>query len=240
MGDLSTDSFSLKTAFEERKQMKRDEVINAFDQWAKDGKYEKDMSFIGNKGVDIVTRAASDHFSTNKDVVSVIDIAAGTGLASQALLKLGFSIIDGIDPSQGMKDEAMKKNIYRDYVVDFVDGHKTVLETDKYDCSVVSGGFSQSLMPCNALYEIVRIVKPGGVICIEMIESNLVRVEEFVNRLEPLWNTFIEKGVWKLLRKEKIPDLVIGETGLLMVFEVLVSEVPIPQLPPLNNNERTT
>ncbi|ESO99294.1 hypothetical protein LOTGIDRAFT_158374 [Lottia gigantea] len=160
MGDSSTDSFSLKTAFEERKQMKRDELVAVFDQWAKDGKYEKDMSFIGNKGVDIVTRAASDHFSTNKDVVSVIDIAAGTGLASQALLKLGFSIIDGIDPSQGMKDEAMKKNIYRDYVVDFVDGHKTVLETDKYDCSVVSGGFSQSLMPCNALYEITRIVKP--------------------------------------------------------------------------------
>ena len=36
------------------------------------------------------------------------------------LLKLGFRIIDGLDPSIGMLDKAKEKNVYRTYICDFL------------------------------------------------------------------------------------------------------------------------
>ena len=49
-------------------------------------------------------------FISNRDL-KVIDIAAGTGLASESLKQYGFSNLDALDPSKEMLKIAQKKNI---------------------------------------------------------------------------------------------------------------------------------
>lgn len=44
----------------------------------------------------------------------ILDIGCGTGLSGAALLKAGFSTIDGTDPSEDMIAIAGPKNLYRD------------------------------------------------------------------------------------------------------------------------------
>ena len=45
------------------------------------------------------------------------------------LLKLGFRIIDALDPSNGMLDKAKEKNLYRIYICDFITT-KTMQDTN--------------------------------------------------------------------------------------------------------------
>ncbi|KAK6177035.1 hypothetical protein SNE40_015223 [Patella caerulea] len=227
------EKFTLQDDFEERRKLNPTQMVAKIDEWVRAGKYEDDMDSIGNQGYHIVSRTVGDYYKTNRENIKVIDVAAGTGLVSLELKKLGFKEMDAVDASEEMMKVAIKRNIFNKYYVEYVDGHRLPIETDTYDCAVVSGGFSQSFLPCNALFEIVRIVKPGGIICIEMIESNLNRVPEFVDRLEPLWKKFAVEGVWEVLKKDIIPELVTGENGLLMIYKVLTSEISFPQLPPL-------
>ncbi|XP_046576225.1 uncharacterized protein LOC124284203 [Haliotis rubra] len=108
--------------------------------------------------------------------------------------------MDGLDPSDGMKVEATRKGVYTNYYTEFMDGKPIDgLATDAYDCLVVAAAFNTGFIPCAALPEMARLVKPGGLICFGVPDSRFTEVKDYVNRLAPLMKMMEEGGVWQLL-----------------------------------------
>ncbi|KAK3102377.1 hypothetical protein FSP39_010919 [Pinctada imbricata] len=56
---------------------------------------------------------ASLYCPEQRSNISVLDIGAGTGRVACELRKVGFNIIDGLEPSQGMLEKAKQKDVYR-------------------------------------------------------------------------------------------------------------------------------
>nr|POF14361.1 williams-beuren syndrome chromosomal region 27 protein [Quercus suber] len=95
---------------------------------------------------------------------SVLDAGCGTGLVGVALAQLGAKIIDGIDLSTGMLNEARKTGVYRDLTV--ADMSKVINKADgTYDVITCCGTFTQGHVgPDPAIKELVRLAKKGGLI----------------------------------------------------------------------------
>ena len=83
----------------------KEELQARYDEWA--AEYDRDLDdefgYVGpTRAADVFARFLST------DAV-VLDAGAGTGLAGVELAKRGFGVIDAIDLSQGMLDEAKGK-----------------------------------------------------------------------------------------------------------------------------------
>ncbi|XP_067667923.1 methyltransferase-like protein 27 isoform X2 [Haliotis asinina] len=171
-----------------------------------------------------VAEGVADYFQENQRAsVRILDVAAGTGMLAEQLWKMGFRQLDGLDPSAGMMAEAMKKRVYSNYYLEFMDGHTiTELDTDTYDCLVVAAGFNTGLIPCAALSEMVRLVKPGGLMCFGVPDARFTEVKEYINRLEPLMGWMEQDGAWQLLDRKHYDDFYDGANPG-VVFRYIVS-----------------
>ena len=99
----------------------------------------------------------------------ILDAGAGTGLVGEWLQKLGYTNLDALDPSVEMLEQAKLKEIgerkvYKNYHVAWL-GEELDIETDTYDGVISVGTFSMGQAKGNGLPELVRIVKPEGLIC---------------------------------------------------------------------------
>ncbi|SVB18020.1 uncharacterized protein METZ01_LOCUS170874, partial [marine metagenome] len=99
----------------------------------------------------------------------IIDVGCGTGLVGVELEKGGFSNFDGIDISQEMIDIAKQ----RGYSKLFIGSLNVSLpcENNEYDAALCVGVFTHGHVGSNRLDELVRIVKPGGIICFTVNEG---------------------------------------------------------------------
>ena len=142
---------------------KKENLEGHYDKWAVD--YDAIHSPTGWLDLQTTTTVAFAKYVENKDS-EVLDIACGTGLTSLALIKHGFSKIDGIDASKEMLDKAHLKGIFRSLK------KGSIIETESLDCPensydaiVCCGAIAKnSIHPEYALREFIRITKPGGII----------------------------------------------------------------------------
>ncbi|KAK6177745.1 hypothetical protein SNE40_015788 [Patella caerulea] len=217
-----------------RKTLNRQQLLELFDEWGATGKYESDLESVEYRGYKVIAETVGEYFTENRETVKIVDVAAGTGLVGIKLQELGFKIMDWVDPSKGMMKTAESRNIYDKYFTEYVGENKLPIDTDRYDCCVCAGGFGEGFMPVNALFDMTRIVKPGGLVIFNVIKSNLQTTDELRDRLMPLIDTFVADNIWKTMRRETLPNQIAGSDGYLMVYKVLVSEITtVPQLPPL-------
>ena len=63
----------------------------------------------------------------------------------------------------------------------------------------------------------------GGVVIIVMREEYLTYVKEYVDRLEPMMESFETRGLWKREERTVVPKYSFGKNGVVFVFRVLVS-----------------
>ena len=68
---------------------------------------------INIRGCDVLANLLNI-FIDKKDS-KILDIAAGTGLASISLRKHGYNNLDGLDPCVEMLNLAKERNLYNDY-----------------------------------------------------------------------------------------------------------------------------
>ncbi len=91
----------------------------------------------------------------------ILDAGVGTGLVGEALVKLGYSGLFGIDISEGMMEKARDKGLYRE-LHRMEMGHPLKFSTNFFDAVVSVGVMAMGHAPARALDELVRITRPGG------------------------------------------------------------------------------
>ena len=152
------DAYSLKTPEDNKK---------LYAKWA--ATYESD--FVANQGYQhpkIISEIFDDYIPLVK---KIIDIGTGTGLVGKYLTELRPEIIiDGIDISPEMLDEARKKGIYRNlYERDLT---KSVIDVDApYDALITIGTFTHGHLGVEVLDNLFSLVSQDGYFVIAVNEK---------------------------------------------------------------------
>ena len=136
------------------------EIADIYNQWSKD--YDEGL----NEGSGYVAPQwclkLLEKYVSSKNV-RLLDAGAGTGLFGQLLQQHGYRNVVGIDVSEGMLEEARKKNVYTE-VHQKILGEPLGFPTDCFDAIISVGVFSPAQGPSSAFDELIRITKPGGYI----------------------------------------------------------------------------
>jgi ubiquinone/menaquinone biosynthesis C-methylase UbiE len=93
----------------------------------------------------------------------VLDAGVGTGLVGVALAERGFTSLVGLDLSDGMIQEARSKGVYRE-LHKMVLGERLGFTDNLFDAVISVGVFTRAHAGPEAFDELVRVVRPGGVI----------------------------------------------------------------------------
>ncbi len=144
-----------------------EEVMNYYDEWGKNGKYDKDMvewNYTGpQESVDVFKK-----YENNKDAL-IYDAGCGSGLVGLELKKFGFQNFHGADLSQKLLD-LVPLNLYKKLFK--VDLNKSINLPDKYyDAVICVGTFTYGHVKPKALEEFIRITKKNGLICFTINEG---------------------------------------------------------------------
>ncbi|XP_076460561.1 methyltransferase-like protein 27 [Babylonia areolata] len=158
---------------------------------------------------------------SQRESVRILDVAAGTGLVGVEMHKEGFRNMDALDPSQGMLNVASRRGIYGRLFTEYIDDKELPIEKDSYDSMVICGGMGENQIPCSALHEMIRLVKPGGYILNMTRAENLAKCSDYVGRLEKLMEQLESDGKWREVARTTFPNFLKGRDGLMLVHQVL-------------------
>ena len=143
------------------------EVMDFYDEWGQDNKYDQDMVDWNYTG----PKETAEVFNKNqkeKDI-DIYDAGCGTGLVGVELKKYGFTNFFGADLSQKLLD-LVPNNLYKK--LDKVDLNKPINEKDdQYDALMCVGTFTFGHVKPPALDEFIRITKNQGLICFTINEG---------------------------------------------------------------------
>ena len=160
-----------------------EELLKYYQDWTKKNKYNQDMVnwkyTAPQETVSVLKKYALD----NK--CKILDAGCGTGLVGIELKKCGYSNIDGVDFSQNMLD-LIPQGIYKK--IEKVDLNKHLkFKTNMYDVVMCVGTFTYGHVKPQALDELIRITKNGGLICFT-INEGIYEEYGFVNKIKELTN----------------------------------------------------
>ena len=164
-----------------------EELEERYDQWATE--YDKDLDevFAWNApqtGADVLARLVPSS-------AAVLDAGAGTGLAGKCLADAGFTNLAAMDLSQGMLEEARKKNVYSSFH-QMTLGETLGFETGQFDAVISIGVFTLGHAPINSFDELVRVTKPGGYVVFSL------RTDMVEDGYQDYFDKLTADGRWKL------------------------------------------
>ena len=134
---------------------------------------------------------------------TILDLAAGTGSSSIVFKKVGVRVIAS-DFSKGMLEVGKKRHPELEFV--FADAMKLPFEDASIDTVTISFGLRNVQEPKVALNEMLRVLKPGGLVVI--CEFSKVRVPVlkqlygfYLKRLLPTFSSLFasNKGAYEYL-----------------------------------------
>ena len=143
------------------------EVMDYYDEWGENDKYNKDMvdwNYTGPKE----TVNTFLKYEKNKDAL-IFDAGCGTGLVGLELKKFGFKNFHGADLSQKLLS-TIPSNLYKKLLKSDLN-EPINLKDDTYDAIFCVGTFTFGHVRPNALDEFIRITKKGGLICFTINEG---------------------------------------------------------------------
>ncbi|XP_059151416.1 methyltransferase-like protein 27 isoform X2 [Physella acuta] len=202
--------------------LSKEEIARRYSEWAKGAQYEQDLGEKNYRGPLITAETMAELFPDEevRKNLYILDVAAGTGLVGSQLQRKGFSKIDALEPSEGMLNLAISKNVYTRTFQNFLGEDSTNIEPDYYDVAIICGGMGQGHIPCNGIDELVRLVKPGGHVMIVMRESYLTTVEEYKDRLEPHMKELELDGKWEAVSRTVVPKYSFDNNGVIYIFKI--------------------
>ena len=101
--------------------------------------------------------------------VSILDVGCGTGLVGKHLSSNGFANYDGTDPTPEMLEFAQKHG-YRN-LFSLEPGKPLPVDDNAYDATLCVGVFTHGHLGTEGFDELLRITRPGGLICFSVNEG---------------------------------------------------------------------
>ncbi|MEM7268387.1 MAG: methyltransferase domain-containing protein [Pseudomonadota bacterium] len=134
-----------------------DEAVALYDKWADD----YDAEVLGH-GYASPLRCAEALAELADDLSApLLDIGCGTGISGMALKGAGFSVIDGVDPSPEMLEQAKPKGVYRSLLT--IDPLAPLEMPDgAYANAAAIGVLSPGLAPPESFDQIMAFLPKGG------------------------------------------------------------------------------
>ena len=142
-----------------------------YDEWAQD--YDQQIWASGNPYIAIATGMMGRH--VNKLDARILDVGCGTGNMGLVLHQLGYSKLEGLDPSAGMLAIADKKDIYQQLHPLYLDS-KIDLPEGSYDAIVAAGVLTHGHAPPESLDGILELLKSDGVV---IFSISAIALEDF-------------------------------------------------------------
>ncbi len=133
------------------------ELAERYDEWA--ASYDRDLDTAfgwssPRRAVDVFVRLAP---GTGR----VLDAGAGTGIVGELLHEAGYHELVAMDLSQGMLDEAARKNVYKEFHR-MAMGSALDFPSASFDGVISVGVFTIGHAPPGSFDELVRVTRPGG------------------------------------------------------------------------------
>ncbi|XP_069110311.1 methyltransferase-like protein 27 [Argopecten irradians] len=182
--------------------------------------YEEDVIEEGYTAHVATAGTIGEVYPDGRDTKEVLDIAAGTGLVAGELKKLGFCLMDALEPSKGMIELASKKGLYRELYNMGLSAEPIPLPTDKYDAITICGWHGSAAPLADALSEMVRIVKPGGFICIVTRMHYVKELADYKELFLTQCAKLKDDGKWTEKECTGFPGYPFNNEGVKMVFQV--------------------
>ncbi len=181
-----------------------------YNQWSEnyDNELIDELGYLGPK---IAAEAFAEMVEDKQ--AEIIDFGCGTGLVGIQLQRLEFTVIDGLDIAQGMLDKAKDKNIYRNLTqADLT--QLLSIEDNFYDAGLCVGSMGAGHVEAEHLTEMLRVIKPEGVLIIFMNEG-FYRDNHFDQRLakhesEGRWHITKSRQVNYMQSVERPGRLIVG------------------------------
>ena len=160
-----------------------EELLKYYQDWTKKNKYNQDMINWKYTAPQETVLVLKKYALNNK--CKILDAGCGTGLVVIELKKCGYSDIDGVDFSQNMLD-LIPQGIYKK--IEKVDLNKPLkFKPNMYDVVMCVGTFTYGHVKPQALDELIRITKNGGLICFT-INEGIYEEYGFDNKIKELTN----------------------------------------------------
>lgn len=158
---------------------------NLYAAWAKD--YENDFASTMDY---ILPYQVAKIFVELGGTGPVLDVGAGTGLAGQALSKLGIHPIDALDLSDAMLEVALEKKIYRNFFTSDIT-QPIVTNNYSYQGIISSGTFTHGHVGPNAIDNLIMVAEDGAFFALSINKNHWIE-KGFAKKFESL-NGVIEK-----------------------------------------------
>ena len=133
----------------------------------------------------------------------IMDVGCGTGLVGHHLNRAGFETYDGTDISAEMMQHASTRG-YRQ-LLDLDPGQPLPAADNTYDASLCVGVFTHGHLGPEGFDELIRITRPGGLICFTVNEG-VWEPGQFAEAIE----AHVENACWRLLEQSK-RDYMVNE-----------------------------
>ena len=179
----------------------KEELEELYKVWADN--YDHDVvEVIGYVGHLITSELLIKYIDNSK--AKILDAGCGTGLVGEILHERKFNNIVGIDFSQTMLDQALKKNVYQSLALSDLT-EKLAFKDNTFDAIVSAGTFTCGHVGPEAFSELIRVTKTGGYISFTVRDQEWDRLpyEKTIQELE-------EKNLW-LCMESFITDYNIAE-----------------------------
>ena len=180
------------------------ELTERYDQWAKDYDYDLTQE-IRSRGPELSVGFFTRYVAKE---AKILDAGAGTGIVGGLLARQGYNDLVAMDLSEGMLEEARRKNVYRE-LHQMVMGEPLDFPTDSFDATMCIGVLTVGHAPASSLDELVRVTKAGGYI-VFTLHTDTYKKCGFKEKLVALES----EGKWKLVEVSEKLQLMAAESDI--------------------------
>lgn len=155
--------------------------------------------------------------------VSVLDVAAGTGLVGKALFEQGFTNLVALDRNEAMLKCLSKKTVYSRTILGTFEEEARKIPSGSFHVCTCVGAFLTAgfLDPVISVEEMVRIVEIGGFVILLWNETELGHQQCQVTKkgLESVINRVVHNRQCECVRQVRVPNYLDECQGMLCVLK---------------------
>lgn len=169
--------------------------LQFYDRWAPD--YDQDVAALQYRAPRLAVDCLTQALPGPPHAALILDVACGTGLVAAELQARGFLQLHGVDGSPEMLGQAQARRLYQSLSLCLLGQEPLPSPEGTFDAVLIVGALSDGQVPCSAIPELLRVTKPGGLVCLttRTNPSNL----QYKEALEATLDKLEQAGAWERL-----------------------------------------